>query len=100
MRQGTRPWQIARLEDISATGFRIGWLPNTTKHAPLRIRIPGLEMLSAHVRWQQDDAIGCEFTAPLHIAVFEHIVWQAELGGQRGARPGPRFRCGLPARRR
>ena len=77
VRQGTRPWQIARLEDISATGFRIGWLPNTTKHAPLRIRIPGLEMLSAHVRWQQDDAIGCEFTAPLHIAVFEHIVWQA-----------------------
>ena len=77
VRQGTRPWQIVRLEDISERGFRIGWLPNTSPHAPLRIRIPGLHVLSANIRWQRGDAIGCEFTAPLHVAVFEHIVRQA-----------------------
>jgi len=74
VRQGTRPWKVARLEDISQTGFRIGWLPATNAHAPLRIRIPGLQVLSAAIRWKQGDAIGCEFTSPLHIAVFEHIV--------------------------
>ena len=77
VRQGSRPWQVVRLEDISERGFRIGWLPNTSPHAPLRIWIPNLQVLSAHIRWQEGDAIGCEFTAPLHVAVFEHIVRQA-----------------------
>ncbi len=74
VRQGTRPWKVARLEDISQSGFRIAWLPATNPHAPLRIRIPGLQMLSAEIRWKEGDAIGCEFTSPLYIAVFDHIV--------------------------
>lgn len=77
VRQGTRPWQIAHLEDLSATGFRIGWLPGASQHHPLKIRIPGIQVLSAHIRWKRENAIGCEFTAPLSVYVFEHIVGTA-----------------------
>jgi hypothetical protein len=80
VRQGVRPWKPIRLEDISPSGFKIAALLNINPDLPLRIRIPGLELLTAHVRWQRDRAVGCEFAAPLHYAVFEHIVRQAQRG--------------------
>jgi hypothetical protein len=81
VRQGVEPWKLARLDDISQAGFRIAWLPDCRRDAPLRIRIPGLQMLTAHIRWQQDKAVGCEFAEPLHVAVFEHIVKQCRIDG-------------------
>ena len=77
--QGTHPWKRVRLDDISPSGFRIAWLPGALRDVPLRIRIPGLQMLTAHIRWQQGKAVGCEFAEPLHVAVFEHIVRQCEI---------------------
>lgn len=77
VRQGTRPWRLAKLEDISETGFRIAWLPNCRKDTPLRVRIPGLQVLTAYIRWQDIDAVGCEFATPLYPAVFDHIARQA-----------------------
>lgn len=74
VRQGTRPWQQARLEDLSPGGFRIARLPDARMEVPLRIRIPGLQLLSARICWIRDGAVGCEFTDSLHVAVFEHIV--------------------------
>lgn len=44
---------------------------------PPRIRIPGMQLLSAEIRWQTAAAIGCAFSEPLHIAVFEHLVKKA-----------------------
>ena len=79
VRQGTRPWAKVRLEDISQSGFKIAWLPFVTPKLPLKVRIPGLEMLSAEIRWQNGKAVGCAFVEPLHIAVFEHIARQAAL---------------------
>lgn len=80
VRQGTRPWAMARLDDISQAGFRIAWLPNALPDVPLRIRIPGLQMLTARIRWQSGKTVGCEFIEPLHIAVFENLVRQASPG--------------------
>ena len=77
IRQGTRPWKAARLEDLSPGGFRIGWLPDARPEIPLRIRIPGIQLLTARICWARDNAVGCEFAEPLHIAVFEHIVRSA-----------------------
>ena len=74
VRQGTRPWKPARLEDISQRGFRIAWMPEARIELPLRIRIPGMQLLSADIRWKRENAIGCEFTEPLHVAVLDHIV--------------------------
>lgn len=77
VRQGVEPWKKARLDDISPAGFRIAWLPDCKAQTPLRIRIPGLQVLTAQIRWQQGKAVGCEFAEPLHLAVFDHIVRQA-----------------------
>lgn len=74
VRQGTRPWKIARLEDLSPGGFRIAQLPDARPELPLRIRIPGIQLLSARICWVREGAVGCEFAEPLYIAVFEHIV--------------------------
>ena len=77
VRQGSQPWRKARLEDLSQTGFRISWLPNCRSDRPLRIRIRGLQLLSADVKWQDMNAVGCAFEQPLHVSVFEHIVREA-----------------------
>lgn len=81
IRQGTRPWSLVRLEDISQQGFRIAWFPACVLDRPIRLRIPGLQILSANIRWHRGKALGCEFSEPLHVAVFEHIVRQAVIGG-------------------
>ncbi len=81
VRQGSRPWAVARLEDISERGFRIAWLPGCNPELPLRIKIPGLQLLNAKIRWQEGHAFGCEFNEALHIAVFENIVRQAVIDG-------------------
>lgn len=78
VRQGSRPWARARLEDLSPGGFRIARLPAARPELPLRIRIPGMQLLSADIRWMRDGAVGCAFAEPLHVAVFEHIVRSAD----------------------
>lgn len=80
VRQGVRPWKMTRLEDLSPRGFKIAWFPNCQPDLPLRIRIPGLELLTANVRWQRDYSVGCSFSAPLYQPVFEHIVREAMKG--------------------
>lgn len=77
VRQGTRPWKKVRLEDLSPGGFRIAWFPEASPELPLRIRIPGIQLLSARIVWENENMVGCEFAAPLHVAVFEHIVRSA-----------------------
>ena len=74
VRQGMRPWKMARLSDLSETGFKLAWLPDYDPDKPLRIRIPGIEMLRAKVCWHEGKQLGCAFESPLHVAVFEHIV--------------------------
>ena len=76
VRQGTRPWQLVILEDLSATGFRISGLAHPVPAKLLSIRIPGIQLLSARIRWNTGVVVGCEFMAPLHVAVFEHLVRQ------------------------
>lgn len=77
VRQGTRSWQVVHLEDLSPTGFRITGLSQPSMIKPISIRIPGLQLLSAQIRWHRGNVVGCEFAAPLHVAVFEHLVRQA-----------------------
>lgn len=80
VRQGTRPWRTVRLDDLSQQGFRIAWFPHVSTELPIKIRIPGMQLLSADIRWKTNAALGCAFTEPLHVAVFEHLV-KAARGG-------------------
>lgn len=77
VRQGTRPWKRVSLDDLSPGGFRIVRLPEARPEIPLRIRIPGMQLLTARICWVRGGAVGCEFSEPLHVAVFEHIVRRA-----------------------
>ena len=74
VRQGMQPWKMARLIDLSETGFKLAWLPDYNPGQPLKIRIPGIEPLNAKVCWHEGKQFGCAFESPLHIAVFEHLV--------------------------
>ena len=74
---GWGQWQKARLQNVSATGFRIAWVPNGTQGADMRIRIPGLEPLAAKVRWRENSGLGCQFVNPLSVYVLEHIAKHA-----------------------
>jgi hypothetical protein len=74
VRQGTAPWQRRRLDDLSPGGFRIARHGPVDPLAPVRIRIPGLQVLSARVAWHDGMAVGCAFDTPLHEVVFGHIV--------------------------
>lgn len=77
VRQGTRIWRVVRLDNLSSHGFRLAWSPDINMEMPLRIKIPGIQLLTAHIRWRTAAAIGCEFDEPLHVAVFEHLLQQA-----------------------
>ncbi len=81
VRHGQRPWKLVRLENLSQAGFQIAWLPDASMGQALKIRIPGLQALDASIRWQRDKVVGCEFSAPLHVAVFDHILRQAGIEG-------------------
>ena len=83
VRQGQRPWNSTQLHNISETGFCINWLPAFEMHRSLWIRIPGLQLLQAHVRWKRDQMMGCEFVAKLYGPVFEHIARQTQEQAQR-----------------
>jgi hypothetical protein len=65
VRQGQRPWNRATLHNISELQRGL-WL-----------RIPGLNLLQAHIRWKHGQYIGCEFTSRLYSPVFDHIVREA-----------------------
>lgn len=81
VRQGTRAWQRVLLNDLSPSGFQISGLAHPDPAKALSIRIPGMQLLSAKIRWGTGRVVGCEFTAPLHIAVFDHLVRQAKPFG-------------------
>lgn len=77
VRQGTRVWRMIRLDNLSCEGFRLAWSPDITMDLPLRLKIPGIQLLTARIRWRTRSAIGCQFYEPLHVAVFEHLLKNA-----------------------
>ena len=54
-----------------------GSMCNDQFSQPLRIRIPGLQVLTGRVCWHKGKVVGCEFATPLHEAVFTHICTAA-----------------------
>ncbi|WP_374528673.1 PilZ domain-containing protein [Novosphingobium sp.] len=74
VRQGTRRWQVARMEDLSERGFRLSMFNSPSIDLPVSIRIPGMQLMVAYIRWIDGDTVGCEFSSPLHVAVFEHLA--------------------------
>jgi hypothetical protein len=72
-----------RLEDLSRTGFRVACPFTLRSERPLMIKIDGLEMLAADIRWSDGKAYGCQFRQGLHEAVFDHILRVSRAQGFR-----------------
>lgn len=68
----------ATLYDLSVSGFRLNCFTNLLEHKPVYVKIPGLQLLNAKIRWMNDSEYGCMFGQPLNPYVFNHIVSRME----------------------
>lgn len=73
-RVGLGGWNFAILLDLSTHGFQLVRAPGCEVGATVKLRIPGMEMLTAVVKWMTLESIGCAFVRPLSPYVFEHVV--------------------------
>lgn len=44
------------------------------KTKPVFIRLPGIQTLSASIKWADYNDYGCSFASELHPAVLQHLV--------------------------
>src|SRR5690349_7796761 len=68
---GFEQWHYANLRYLSPAGFQLDWPRRLGDVDTVRIRIPGLEALTATVRWREGGRAGCQFATPLSQYVFE-----------------------------
>ena len=71
----------ATLSDLSATGFRMSSKRVLDATRPVFIRLPGLPILSAHIRWEGFSDYGCQFNIPLADHVLQHLLMRLKIAG-------------------
>ena len=64
----------ATILDLSTHGFRASVSAPLLEGSVVWLRLPGLSPQQARVAWADGLIVGCALTAPLHPAVFDHIV--------------------------
>ena len=62
------------LSDLSVTGFRMESCTSLDSGKLVFVSLPGLQTLAARIVWEHYHDYGCQFTAPLHPAVLDHVV--------------------------
>ena len=62
------------LTDLSTTGFQAEAHPSLDPGAIVWLVMPGMQGLEARVIWRERRTVGCQFSQPLHPAVFDHLV--------------------------
>lgn len=64
----------ATLSDLSVSGFKVKSYTDLDLKKPVYIRLPGIQTLSAQIKWSNYQDYGCAFTDDLHPAVLEHLM--------------------------
>ncbi|GAA0471460.1 hypothetical protein GCM10009096_10570 [Parasphingorhabdus litoris] len=64
----------ATLSDLSVSGFRMTSYTHLDPKKLVYIRLPGIQTLSATIKWVDYQDYGCAFTNDLHPAVLEHLI--------------------------
>ncbi|QTD56702.1 PilZ domain-containing protein [Parasphingorhabdus cellanae] len=64
----------ATLSDLSVSGFKMTSYTDLDHEKPVHIRLPGIQTLSASIKWADYEDYGCEFSDELHPAVLEHLI--------------------------
>lgn len=66
--------QKISVTDLSRSGFRMHCIFLIPKDRTVFLTLPGFAALEAHIAWKEGDYYGCEFSQPLHEAIFEHLL--------------------------
>ena len=69
---GANPYEV-EIDDLSATGFRMISYTRPRTGTRIWVTLPGLQSLAAVVRRSEGTRHGCEFIAPLHPSVAQHL---------------------------
>jgi hypothetical protein len=64
----------ATVLDLSTHGFRATISTPLQEGAVVWLKLPGLAPQQARIAWAEGLTVGCALTAPLHPAVFDHLV--------------------------
>lgn len=70
---GNKPRRVT-LSDISSSGFRMTSKGSLDPLKPIFIRIPGIQSLSATIRWEGFKDYGCQFSQALTPSVFNNLL--------------------------
>ncbi len=86
MQAALRPSGSTRFDvdviDMSVIGVGFGTASNLNIGDRVWLTVPGMAGIESHVVWRRGHRYGCEFAAPLHKAVLDHIVSQFRMPGK------------------
>ncbi len=78
IRRPGETWFASRIADVSASGFRLQSFMRLQVGGDLWVMFPSFEGRRARVLWTRGHESGCAFERPLHPAILDHIVRQAQ----------------------
>ena len=73
--RGTSKFEVD-VHDMSVLGFRFDTVSKLNVGDRVWLTVPGLGALESTVMWRGSFHYGCAFAAPLHTAVFDHLLKQ------------------------
>jgi hypothetical protein len=65
---------LVTVQDLSQSGFRVGWPYRLHSESTVYLKLPGFEIMPAKVAWCANFEIGCKFDRPLNALIYERIV--------------------------
>ncbi|MCH4151087.1 MAG: PilZ domain-containing protein [Sphingobium sp.] len=74
LRRPGETWFTSRISNLSETGFRLHSFVNLKPGMTIWVMFSGFEGRRATVMWTKGSEAGCMFEAPLHKAIYEHIM--------------------------
>lgn len=74
LRRPGETWFTSRISNLSETGFHLHSFVNLKPGMTVWVMFSGFEGRRATVMWTKGSEAGCMFEAPLHKAIYEHIV--------------------------
>ncbi|MEZ5655957.1 MAG: PilZ domain-containing protein [Sphingobium sp.] len=74
LRRPGETWFTSKLSNLSETGFKLESFVNLKPGMVVWVMFSGFEGRRATVMWTKAHEAGCMFEAPLHKAIYDHIV--------------------------
>lgn len=79
LRRRGESWFASLVTDLSREGCRIATFVKLEVGMDVWIMLPGFEGRRAKVLWLGHHEAGCLFEAPLHDAIFDHIIRMSDV---------------------